>query len=289
MDCIKDVPLGAAPERGDQQVPGAVSGQAMDHDIRAQNLCAGQDHPDIGFQGEDLKWLLLIVCSQVCPFQDMQQLQFYSLNIPGVQVADGLKHPVTVFSGKAKDYMGDDLNSPVPKAPYCIFESGEGITSAYECCCIFVHGLKTQLNPYRLNLIQFCQKVKDRRLQTIWSGGNGQKSNIRMENRFCKDRAQVGYRGIGIGICLKVSNIAVDRAFVLQTYSGLLNLSMYGKSGIGGKVAGSAGTTEDTSAGSNPAVSVGTGHAGIERKPVDFFSITLFQFVVERVIRFIIP
>ena len=84
-----------------------------------------------------------------------------------------------------------------------------------------------------------------------------------MGNGFCEDGPQIIYRCIGIGKCLKIGNVCIDRAFVGEPLLAGFNLFPDGEGRIGGKFAGTAAAAEDAASVTYSAVPVRTGHAAV--------------------------
>ena len=90
---------------------------------------------------------------QVCPFQNMQKLELYALNILIVQIMQGFKHPLLVFSGKSKNRVDDHFKTCRTQTVHRILKDGQGITAPDIAGSILMHGLKSKLHPDRLDLI----------------------------------------------------------------------------------------------------------------------------------------
>lgn len=84
-----------------------------------------------------------------------------------------------------------------------------------------------------------------------------------MGNGFREDRPQIIHRCIGIGKCLKIGNVFVDRALVGEPFFAGFNLFPDGEGRIGSKFSGTAAAAEDTASVTYSAVPVRTGHAAV--------------------------
>lgn len=91
-----------------------------------------------------------------------------------------------------------------------------------------------------------------------------------------KKRPKAGDRGIGIGIGLKIRDVAAHRPFVLKAHPGVPELGAYGQCRISGKIAGASGTAEDAASGPDRTIPVGTGHTTVQGQSVYLLAETLF-------------
>ena len=89
------------------------------------------------------------------------------------------------------------------------------------------------------------------------------------------------YGGVGVCICLKIGDIFTHRPFPCQTSFPILNLLSDREQRACGKFPGTAAAAEDAAAVSYAAVTVGAGHAAVQREAVYLFSKTIFQFIVQ--------
>ena len=60
-----------------------------------------------------------------------------------------------------------------------------------------------------------------------------------------------------------------------------LNLLGNGEDGRGGKITGASRAAEDAAPLPQRSVPVGTGHASVQRKPVDLFAVTAAHFIIQ--------
>lgn len=127
MDGVQNMPFGTGPKGSKKQCAWTVPGQPVDHQVRTQNFCAGQDPAGIFFQRGDEKGLLFIEGGKVCPFQNMQKLKFYALYVLPVQVADCAEHTFCILAGKPKDYMRDYFDAPFSESSYRLLIDRKGI------------------------------------------------------------------------------------------------------------------------------------------------------------------
>ena len=152
-----------------------------------------------------------------------------------------------------------------------------------------MYRLESQFDPHRLDLIKLIQKDKHLIPDTVRSCPNGQCYYGRMTDRLRKNLSKVFDRCIRIRICLKISNIFVDRTLRTKHLDLTVNLIGYGKCRICCKITASSGTAENTSPASQLTVPVRTGHAAIQSYFVDFFTKHLLKHIVQRMIRLAIP
>ena len=119
-----------------------------------------------------------------------------------------------------------------------------------------------------------------------------------MKNSCSKKLAQIGNRGIGIGIGLEIGNIGAGGGthFPADAGNGKINLSVDGLFRHAscalqryGEISGTACAAEDTAASSNGAVPIGTGHAAFQSDFIYLGAKTAFHFIIKRVVGFSIP
>ena len=152
-----------------------------------------------------------------------------------------------------------------------------------------MYRLKSQFDPHRLDLIKLIQKGKNLISDAVRSCPDGQCYYGRMPDCLRKNLSKVYDRCIRIRVCLKISNIFVNRTFRTKHLDLAVNLIGYGKRRICCKIAASSGTAENTAPASQLTVPVRTGHAAIQSYFVDFFTKHLLKHIVQRMIRLAIP
>ena len=153
MNTVQHSSLCQTPAGLDEQILRTIAGQTVDDQIRAQDLHAGRDQLHIFLHSKYVERVFLIADCQVCPFQNMQKLELYALNILIVQIMQGLKHPLLVFSGKSEDRVDDHFQTSRTQTVHRILKDGQGITAPDIAGSILMHGLKSKLHPDRLDLI----------------------------------------------------------------------------------------------------------------------------------------
>ena len=109
--------------------------------------------------------------------------------------------------------MDDHFNTACAKPLHGLFKTGKRVTSPDVCSGLFVDGLQSQLDPDRFDLIQFEEERKDILRQTVRTGSDGKRSDIRMCDGLFKNMPEMGDRCIGIGIGLEIGDVFSDRAF----------------------------------------------------------------------------
>lgn len=110
-----------------------------------------------------------------------------------------------------------------------------------------------------------------------------------MSCSFKKYLLQRGKWGVGVGICLKICDVAAGSIFGGNQLFCLFNLLGYAKFFIGGKFPGAASTAENAAAGIQSAVAVWAGKAGIEGKLVQLCAEAFPAVVIKAVVAFAVP
>ena len=110
-----------------------------------------------------------------------------------------------------------------------------------------------------------------------------------MRKRFCKDFPQVFHRCIRIGICLKISNIFMDRPLCRKQCDLTIDLLCYRQLRICCKIPTSTGTSENTASAAKLTIPVGTGHSSVQSHLINFFSEPFPKHMIQRMIRLSIP
>ena len=145
-------------------------------------------------------------------------------------------------------------------------------------------GLKTQLHPDRLDAADFPEKIQHFRPQAVRSGGDGEGADIRVSGGLKEKLAQPGDRPVGVGVGLKVGDIAVPMEFPGGLLLSGFNLLRDGQAPVRGEIAGASPAAEDTAPIPQSAVPVRAGQACVQRDLVKLFPKSLFDMVIQAVV-----
>ena len=146
---------------------------------------------------------------------------------------------------------------------YCLLKTGKRVSSSDISGSPLMYRLKSQFDPHRLDLIKLTQKGKNLISDAVRSCPDGQCYYGRMKDRLRKNLSKVYDRCIRIRVCLKISNIFVNRTFRTKHLDLTVNLIGYGKCRICCKIAASSGTAENTASVSDGSITVGAAHSSI--------------------------
>ena len=158
----------------------------------------------------------LIISSQICTGKYMEKLKLDPLDLTSVQVLHGVKHIPGGLPRKSQNGMYDHIQACLMKALHGLVKTGKRITSADISGSVLVDGLKTKFYPHRLDLIQPGKQPNHRLFQTVRSGADGYGTDIRVLDGFGKYSLQIFYRSIGVGVSLKIGDVFVDSACLVE-------------------------------------------------------------------------
>ena len=207
----------------------------------------------------------------------MQQLKLNSENTAFGNKINGFKHHAACLIRKPQYEMCNDLYSPASK----LIRYNDEILNA----CMGIHGiksalmdgLKAQLHPHGFDVIQLAQQIQHLLRQAVGTGGDGEGGDVgTVDDRF-KEGLEALHWGVGVGVGLEVGDVAAAPKFGGNAGFGLGDLLLQRQVCRRGEVAGAAGGAEDTASVAQRPVSVGTGHAAVERQLVDFLPKLVFQ------------
>ena len=120
-----------------------------------------------------LKETGLIIGSKICVTKYMEKLKLDSLNVHGIKVTDCFQDIFTTFPRKSQDCMNDYLNVTCAETFYRVVKTGKRVATPDILCSIFVNGLKSELDPYRLDPVQGIKKFHHIISQTVRPGSDG--------------------------------------------------------------------------------------------------------------------
>ena len=112
-------------------------------------------------QFRNRKRAFFIIVRQICFPQNMEKLQFHSLNRGMRCIIDGLQYVFPGFSGETENQVRDHRDAPFLQQRNAGFIAFQRKFSAYETGSSFMDSLKSELNPDRLLLIQLREKIQN--------------------------------------------------------------------------------------------------------------------------------
>ena len=112
IDGVEYLELPQRPEGGDQMVPVAVTGEALDDDLWIEPLQIVTDKPHICVPIHDLYFSQPIVVGQLCITHDMEQMDFHPIHPDPVEDGGAAQHLLAALAGEAEYDMGADPDLP---------------------------------------------------------------------------------------------------------------------------------------------------------------------------------
>ena len=144
-----------------------------------------------------------------------------------------------------------------------------------------MYRLQPKFYPHRFDLIEFTQKLQNILSQAVRPCSDRHCHHRRMPDRFCKNSSEIFYRCIGIGICLEICDIFMDRTLRRQDCDLTVNLFGDRQGRICGEIAASTLTAENTASVSQLSVTVRTGHPSVQCHLVYLLAKSLSQHIVQ--------
>ncbi len=268
MKRIQYVTFVAAPVWSYQKAFRAVAGYPVNNDIGRKGGNACYQKLQVRIQGEHLHPACAVFCGQVCMIKYMQKLQLDSEYPAAIKETDSFQDHFLRFSGKAKNHVYNNRNSGGMQPVTGICKTGKRIASAYIEGSLFMDGLQSKFDPDELVRIIIFQRFQQRHHfipKAVRPCRNGNAGNIRFGKRLPVNGVKVGGRPIGIGIGLKISDVAAACPFALKELLSGGQLFMDGKRASGRKITAAACAAENAAAGIQRPIPVGAGKACIQR------------------------
>ena len=160
--------------------------------------------------------------------------------------------------------MDDNRNVKPSQIADRLIEYRKFVASAYETGALWMDSLKAKLHPHGFDLVQFMKQRQNFPAKTVRTRGDVQNLYVRMPDGFGKYFSEIRDRGVGIRVCLKVSDIGGARILLPDLGPALLKLPGDGKLTVSGKITGAALAAEYTSPETGRTVPVGTGHSRVQ-------------------------
>ena len=268
MKRIQYVTFVAAPIRSYQKAFRAVAGYPVNNDIGRKGGNACYQKLQVGVQGEHLHPACAILCGQVCMIEYMQKLQLDSEYSASIKETDGFQNHFLRFSGEAQYHVYDNRDPGGMQSVTGIGKTGKRIASAYIKGGLFMDGLQPQFDPDELVRVIIFQSFQQRQhfiSKAVRPCGDGDTGDIRFGKRLSVNGIQVGGRSVGIGIGLKISDIAAAGLFATKELLAGCQLLPDGKGASGSEIPAAACAAENAAAGIQRPVPVGAGKACIQR------------------------
>jgi len=121
------------PSRGDQEVGGAVGGEALYDDVGREEFQIVANEGDVFFEFEDRDFAAGVGVGERGVFEDVEEMDFDAVNAEVREEAGGVEHHVARFAGKAEDDVSADFEgAAIDGASRGIDERGHIVPSVDE-------------------------------------------------------------------------------------------------------------------------------------------------------------
>src|SRR5699024_3872448 len=108
-----------------------------------------------------------------CSFQQVQQMNLYTLYIHACDRAGCFHHHFIIFTGKTVDDMTAHIDIMSPQFPETFRIALEIVCPVYESGSFLVHGLEAEFHPYICTMTQFRQIFHNIFRKTVGTGTDG--------------------------------------------------------------------------------------------------------------------
>ena len=178
VDGVQHLELLQRPEGGDEVVPVAVTGQALDDDRRVQPLHVVTDEPHIGVPVQHPYPARLIVVGQRRVTHDMEEVDLHPVHPEFVEDRSACQHLLPALTRQPQDDMGADPYLPCPALRYGMGKARIIVTAAYQAQGAIQMGLQPQLKPEIGPLRKSGKKVEGLRRQAVGTGADDESDHV---------------------------------------------------------------------------------------------------------------
>ncbi len=146
-DLVVHTDLVGRPIRCHGECPIGLAGESVDHDLGRKEFNKVDEQRDIVLFAEKFKVSLEVYLFQGGILDDVQVVEFYTVNPHSVQEPGSLENLLAAFRGKSEDQVDAELQIPCLGPFHRVDEFPHSMSTVDQLKGLVIHGLQSELQP----------------------------------------------------------------------------------------------------------------------------------------------
>ncbi len=118
-------------------------------------------------------------------FHNVEKVELHAEEIRDASnVAHGIEHHVAALTREPEDEMDNGLDAASRESRHRFVEHAEIIAAVYRARGLLVDGLKAELDPQKMRLVDLFEKVEHLRREAVWTRADYESANLRICKGF---------------------------------------------------------------------------------------------------------